>query len=261
MGLRAALTEDRAALGGWCSLPSALSAEIMARSGFDWVCIDTQHGLIGSSEMVGMLQALSAAGVPGLVRVPGHEPADMMRALDAGADGVIVPLVNSASDALAAVRACKYPPLGERSWGPTRAALLRPDYGTEEANRRLLCIVQIETVAAVEAAAEILDVPGVDGLYVGPADLGISYGFPPQMLAERMRHRSVIEEILRAGRSRGLVCGIHAEDAASAAFWVQKGFRLVNVGSDAGLLRRMATRELAAVREQSGHPVSEISEP
>ena len=256
MSLREAVSEGRATLGGWCSLPSSLSAELMGRSGFDWICIDTQHGLIGSHEMVAMLQALGAAGIPGLVRVPGHEPADMMRALDAGADGVIVPLVNSPSDALAAVRACKYPPLGERSWGPMRAALLRPGYGTGEANARVLCIVQIETVAAVEALEEILDVPGIDGLYVGPADLGISYGFAPQMVAAKMQHLSVIETVLDAGRSRGLLCGIHSEDAASAAFWVERGFRLVTVASDAGLLRRMAAHELAAVRERVGNAVA-----
>jgi 4-hydroxy-2-oxoheptanedioate aldolase len=194
-----------------------------------------------------MLQALGAAGTPGLVRVPGHEPAEMMRALDAGADGVIVPLVNSRANAMAAVSACKYPPLGERSWGPTRAGLLRPDYGIEEANARLLCLVQIETREAVEALDEILDVPGIDGIYVGPADLGISYGWQPQMRAELMQHVTVIEQILQASSSRGLICGVHSEDATSAAFWIEKGFNLVTLGSDVGLLRRKAASELAAV--------------
>jgi 4-hydroxy-2-oxoheptanedioate aldolase len=259
MSLRTALQDGRATVGGWCSLPSALGAEIMGRAGFDWVCIDTQHGLIGPQEMIGMLQALTAAGTPSLVRVSGHEPADMMRALDAGADGVIVPLVNSRSDALVAARACKYPPLGQRSWGPTRAALLRPDYGPEESNRRLLCLVQIETTEAVESLDEILDVPGIDGIYVGPADLGISYGFPPEIVAERMQHLAVIDTILQAGRARGLVCGIHAQDPVSAAFWIRKGFGLVALGTDAVMLREQATAELAAVRKGLGdepaHPL------
>ena len=112
-----------ATIGGWCSIPSPFSAEMMGRSGFDWVCIDTQHGVIGYDQMMPMLQALSITATPAFVRVPWNQPDHIMKALDAGAQGVIVPMVSTEEDAKAAVAAAKYPPVGMRSWGPIRAAL------------------------------------------------------------------------------------------------------------------------------------------
>src|SRR5438034_9539457 len=137
-------------VGGWCVMPSAFSAELMARCGFDWLCIDTQHGLIGYDQMTLMLQAVAITGTPAFVRVPWNQPDHIMKALDAGAQGVIVPMVDNEEDARAAVRAAKYPPLGTRSWGPIRAALDVPDYSPETANRRTIVAVMIETPGGVE---------------------------------------------------------------------------------------------------------------
>jgi len=142
-------------LGGWCVIPSPFAAELMGRAGYDWICIDTQHGLIGYDQMLPMLQALSATGTPAFVRVPSNHPADIMKALDAGAQGVVVPLVNSSEQARRAVDACRYPPLGGRSWGPTRASLQVSGFGTESANRAVVCVVMIETVDAMSVARKL----------------------------------------------------------------------------------------------------------
>src|SRR2546430_13039058 len=167
-------------VGGWCVMPSAFSAELMARCGFDWLCIDTQHGLIGYDQMTVMLQALAITGTPPFVRVPWNQPDHIMKALDAGAQGVFVPMVNSAEEAQAAVRACRYPPDGYRSWGPIRASLGAPDYSPQLANRSVICAVMVETVAALDQLAEIVSVPGVDAVFIGPSDSALSMGFGPR---------------------------------------------------------------------------------
>src|SRR6188472_3307480 len=136
--LRELLDSRATTIGGWCAIPSAFSAEVLACAGFDWVCIDMQHGLIGYDQMTAMIQALDARGVATLVRVEWNEPSPIMKALDTGAQGVIVPMVNSATEAVAATRACRYPPLGHRSWGPVRASLGDTSFDPESANRRVV---------------------------------------------------------------------------------------------------------------------------
>src|SRR2546428_1436293 len=151
--LREILDGGKASVGGWCVVPGSFTAEVMARAGFDWICIDTQHGLIGYDQMLTMLQAVAVAGTPSVVRVPWNHPASLMQALDARAPGVIVPMVNSAAEAAAAVGACRYPPAGYRSWGPTRAALGVADFSPELANRSVICAVMVETVPALDQLA------------------------------------------------------------------------------------------------------------
>src|SRR5215470_17793280 len=192
-------------VGGWCVIPSPFSAELMGRSGFDWVCIDTQHGLIGYDQMAPMLQVLAITGTPAFVRVPWNAPGDIMKALDAGAQGVIVPMVNSAEEARAAVGACRYPPDGYRSWGPIRAALGVDGYAPATGNRRVVVAVMIETAKGVAAADEILSVPGVDAVYVGPNDLAITHGMAPSADAFDERHAEVIRHILAACQRQGIV--------------------------------------------------------
>jgi 4-hydroxy-2-oxoheptanedioate aldolase len=247
MRLRTTLASGRVTAGGWCSIPSAFSAEMMGRTGFDWICVDTQHGLTGYQEMTGMLQALAATGTPSIVRVAWNQPAEIMRALDAGAEGVIVPMVNSPLEAEEAVSACRYPPAGIRSWGPTRAAWMLEGYSPLRANEATVCIAQIETRAAVDALAEIIDVPGLDAIYIGPADLAISYGLTPTVRADQMEHVTVIESILETCRARAMPCGIHCDDPESAMIWMDRGFQLVTVGTDAGYVRR-AAQDLNRVR-------------
>src|SRR5207245_8966937 len=155
--------------------------------------------------MLPMLQAITAGGSPSLVRVPWNEPSAIMKALDAGAGGVIVPMVNSVKDAEAVVGACRYPPAGFRSMGPTRARRVDGDW------RRPLCIVMVETVQAVSIVDEILSVPGVDAVFVGPNDLAVSAGLESSYEGRDPRHRQMIEKIASSAKAHqgtaGIMCG------------------------------------------------------
>lgn len=247
MTLRELWDRGEPTIGGWCVIPSSFSAELMGRAGFDWVVIDTQHGMIGFDQMLPMLQALNAAGTPAFVRVPWNQPSDIMKALDAGAQGVVVPMVSSKEQAQSAVAACRYPPEGIRSWGPTRAALQVSGFATENANRAVVCMVMIETVEGVAALEEIVSVPGVDGVYVGPNDLGITHGLKPDATASDPEHRRLIEKILEGCQRRGLIAGIHCGGADTAIRWRQAGFRMLNVDSDARFLQGGAARVIEAL--------------
>jgi 4-hydroxy-2-oxoheptanedioate aldolase len=246
--LRELWDEGKTTVGGWCVIPSPFTAELMGRAGYDWVCIDTQHGLIGYDQMLLMLQALSATGTPAIVRVPWNEPAAIMKALDAGAQGVIVPLVSSAADAREAAGACRYPPQGYRSWGPTRAALQVGGYSPESANRAVVCIVMIETPGAMAELDEILSVPGIDGIYVGPNDLALTHGMKPDATASAPEHRRLIETILAACDAHHVTAGIHCAGPETALGWREAGFRMLNVDNDALFVRGGAARVLEAMR-------------
>jgi 4-hydroxy-2-oxoheptanedioate aldolase len=252
MTLRELWDTGRPSLGGWCSIPSAFSAELMGRCGFDWVCIDTQHGLIGYDQMAGMLQALSITGTPALVRVPWNTPDHIMKALDAGAQGVIVPMVSTADDARSIVATVKYPPIGTRSWGPIRAALDVPDYSAATANASTAVIVMIETREGVENLDEILSVPGVDAVYVGPMDLALAHGITPSLKVSDAEHQALIETILDACKRHGVIAGIHCDEIGTVCRWWELGYQMCTLSSDAGLLRAAATEALAAAAK---HPL------
>jgi 4-hydroxy-2-oxoheptanedioate aldolase len=248
-----------ATIGGWCSIPSPFSAELMGRSGFDWVCIDTQHGVIGYDQMVPMLQALSITATPAFVRVPWNQPDHIMKALDAGAQGVIVPMVSSAEDARAAVAAAKYPPMGVRSWGPIRAALDVPDYSPEVANRRTIVAVMIETPGGVQNLEAILSVPGVDAVYVGPSDLALGHGMTPTLAVRDLEHERLIETVVDGCRRHGIVAGIHCDSVETVRRWHARGYAMFTVGSDAALMRQAATSVVANAFEGSREVVMPTS--
>ncbi len=234
-GLREAWAEDRPTYGGWLTIPSGFSAEIMAHAGFDWVCVDTQHGVIDYQQMVGMLQAVSSTDVTPLVRVPWNEPGIIGKSLDAGARGVIIPMVNSVAEAQHAVRACRYAPAGARSYGPLRATYYSgPDY-YQHANDDVLCIVMIETKEAVERVDDILSVPGIDAVYIGPADLSITLGLPPAPAQEADVFNDALAKVVASCRAHGVVPGI-AGNRTTAPIRVAQGFRLVEAASDSGVL-------------------------
>jgi 4-hydroxy-2-oxoheptanedioate aldolase len=247
VGLRELLKGNKAALGGWCVIPGSFTAEIMARAGFDWVCIDVQHGLIGYQEMVGMLQAVAVAGVPSVVRVPWNDPGWIMKALDAGAAGVIVPMVNSPEEAVTAVGACRYPPEGYRSWGPTRASLGVSDYSPELVNRSVVCAVMVETVPALERLDEILAVKGVDAVFIGPSDFALSMGFGPR--SDEPEHRRRLEAVPALCRDHDVIPGIACGSGELLVRWRQAGYTMLAVPSDMVLLRRSATDMLDTVRQ------------
>lgn len=246
MALREVLTGSKPALGGWCVIPGSFTAEIVARSGFDWICIDAQHGLIGYQEMLGMLQAVAVVGVPALVRVPWNDPAWIMKALDAGAAGVIVPMVNSPAEAASAVGACRYPPDGYRSWGPTRASLGVENYSPELANRSVICAVMVETVPALERLGEIVSVPGVDAVFIGPSDFALSMGFAPALLNRSIGGGEAVPAVCR---DHGVVPGIACGSAELLTQWRHAGYTMLAVPSDMVMLRRAAAEMLDSLRQ------------
>lgn len=229
--------------GAWCTIPSAWTAEIAARSGHDWVCIDTQHGLIGYDVMVPMLQAITAGGVPSFVRVPWNEPGTIMKALDAGAAGVIIPMVNSVREAETAVGACRYPPDGFRSMGPIRARVVNSDW------RNPMCVVMIETVEAVGEIDEILAVPGIDAVFIGPNDLAVSAGVDSSYEGRHPEHRRLIERVARAAKQRGVTAGIMCGTPEVGLQWYEVGFQMLAINSDTSLLTSATEHIVEAARK------------
>jgi 4-hydroxy-2-oxoheptanedioate aldolase len=242
--------EGRAALGGWLMVPSTFSAEIFAHAGFDWLCIDTQHGMIDYQTSLAMLQAISTTETVPIVRVPWNEPGIIMKTLDSGAYGVIIPMVNSRAEAEAAVSYCRYAPRGVRSYGPGRAVLYAGRDYYPQADDEVLCIVMIETHEAIENLEEIVSVPGVDAVYVGPSDLSVSLGLPPGYDSEAPPFVEAVDRILDACRRYGVVPGVHAGNVKVAQKRITQGFLLVEVCADAEALTRVATADLRALREE-----------
>ncbi|HEU4758722.1 MAG TPA: aldolase/citrate lyase family protein [Dehalococcoidia bacterium] len=240
--------QGRPALGGWLTVPSAFSAEVFAHARFDWLNIDMQHGLIGYQQAVAMLQAISTTDTVPLVRVPWNEPGAIMKALDAGAFGVIVPLVNSRAEAEAAVAVCRYPPAGIRSYGPIRAVYYAGRDYFSRANEEVLCIVMIETRRALDDLDGILSVPGVDAAYVGPADLSLSLGLPPAADHDEPAFVEALQRIVEACRRHGVVPGFHAGGPAVARKRIEQGFLMIELTDDAGTLARGAAGDLKDAR-------------
>jgi len=246
--LRSALRREAPLFGAFKQLGDPVAAEATATLGFDWVGIDRQHGLMGHETMVAMLQGIATAGVPAVVRVSGNRPAEIGKALDAGAEGIIVPLVETAQDAARAVAACRYAPGGTRSWGAVRPSLHVPSYDAAAGDARAACIVLLETVRAVENVEEIAAVPGLDAVYVGPNDLALSAGLAPRTTFEDARHRGYVEAILTACRERGLPAGAHVRRPEDVQEYLDLGFRLLAVHVDLPELLRGGRAALAAAR-------------
>lgn len=227
--LRAKLAAGQPALGAWITIPSPVTAEAVAYAGLDYLCIDMQHGLIDYGDAVRMLPSVSLGGATPIVRVPEFSTANISTVLDAGAMGVIVPMVNSAEQAAAAASACRFPPVGERSYGAIRAAMAEGADYYERINEEVLCIPMIETMEAVDDLERILAVPGVDVAYVGPSDLSIAMGYWPG--TKEQPFLDMLDRIREACDRRGIVPGIQASPAA-AADRLERGFRMVTVLSD-----------------------------
>jgi 4-hydroxy-2-oxoheptanedioate aldolase len=208
-----------------------------------------QHGLIGYDQAAAMLQALAITETPAWVRVPWNQPDHIMKMLDAGAQGIIVPMVGTAEQARAAVEAVKYPPLGLRSWGPIRAALGVEGYSPQVANNRTVLAVMIETVEGVENMDEIMAVEGVDAIYVGPSDLGLTHGLTTTQSPERgSQHDRLILDILEACHRHRVVPGVHTDSIETALRRAEDGFRMITVMTDALHLRRSAIEGISAMR-------------
>lgn len=233
-------------LGLWLSVPSFVSAEISARAGFDYVCVDTQHGVVDYQQSAQMIQAIDLVGATPIVRVPWNEPGIIGKSLDAGAHGVVVPMVNTRAQAEAVVRSCRYAPEGSRSWGPVMVGLRHAD-NRAWAAEHVAVIPMIETVEALSNLDDILSVPGIDAIYVGPADLSISLGLAPGNNDGTAAFDEALAAIVAGCRRHGVVPGIHATGELTPRRREQ-GFRMITVTSDALAMRTGFTQQLAAAR-------------
>jgi 4-hydroxy-2-oxoheptanedioate aldolase len=248
--LRQILAEQGVAHGTWCMLPSAFATEIVSAAGCDWILIDLQHGPIDDGALRVMIQAADIRSTPVLVRVPWNDPAAIMRSLDAGAAGVVIPMVNNAAEAESAARASRYPPRGYRSWGPARSIMAQPAFTPATGNDQCLCIVMIETVDGFENLDSILDVPNVDGVLVGPVDLRISQTGSTDGAGSAEGDVEMIRAIAAACARRALIPGIWCGTADEARRWRREGYTLLGLHSDAGLIGEGLTAMLAAARGQ-----------
>jgi 4-hydroxy-2-oxoheptanedioate aldolase len=239
---------------GWVSLPEPLIAELVARAGFDCVALEMQHGLHDVASVMRGIGAVALAGKPAVVRIPVADNANASRFLDMGAEAIIAPMINSVADARALVAAAKYPPLGERSWGPPRAMALQeaPDPSTHlaTANGNTLALAMIETRQALEALEEILAVDGIDGVFVGPSDLSVTLSGGKKIAPTDSFLDQPIQRIAERTRATGKVAGIFAVSAARARQFRDWGYRFIALGSDQIYLADGAGALLAAARSK-----------
>jgi 4-hydroxy-2-oxoheptanedioate aldolase len=249
--LKTIWARGEAVVNGWLSIPSAFSAEVMAHQGFDSLTVDMQHGVVEYQTAVTMLQAISTTPVIPLARIPWNDPGVTMKILDAGVYGVICPMINTRAQAEALVRACKYPPFGIRSYGPVRASIYAGmDYG-DKANQDILVIPMIETVEALDNLDEILSVPGVDAIYVGPADLSLALGCKPRLDQTDPPVVEAQQKIAEACRRHGVIAGIHNNTSTYALKMIEQGYRFVTLASDSRFMAARAGEEAAAVRKSA----------
>jgi len=246
--LRRIWHDGRAAINCWLSVGNAFSAEVMAHQGWDSLTVDMQHGVIDYTAMVGMLQAISTTPTVPIVRVPWLEPGILMKALDAGAYGVICPMVNTREDAQRLVAWTSYAPGGTRSYGPIRAALYGGADYQPQADRTIVRFAMIETCEALDNLDAILSVEGLDAIYIGPSDLSLSLGCRPVFDDVDPPVAQAIDHIVERARAHGVVAGVHNGRADVARARIAKGFRFVTVGSDARFLATASQELLGAMR-------------
>ena len=235
--------KGEAAINGWLAIPSSVSAEIMAHSGWDSLTIDVQHGLNDYSTSISMLQAISTTKTVPFARVPWNEPGIIMKMLDAGTYGIICPMINTQSECEKFVGACRYPSLGYRSFGPVRATIYGGDDYAEHSNNEIITMAMIETKTAVENLDSIIKVKGLDSIYIGPADLSLSYGQKPGFDVVDPPAYDAIEKIVKTSRQNNVFAGIHCGSVDYAMKMIDIGFQFVSIQSESRILSS-ATNEI-----------------
>jgi 4-hydroxy-2-oxoheptanedioate aldolase len=236
-------------VNGWLAIPSAFSAEMFSQAGWDSVTVDLQHGVQDYLSCVACFQGMQPHDVTPMVRVPWNEFGIIGKVLDAGAYGVLCPMINTAEEARRLISACRYPPQGQRSNGPIRAGAYG-GFGTYQktANAEILVMPMIETRQALDNLDAILDVEGIDAIYIGPSDLGFSLGLEPRLDREEPEVLKIYERLLEAVGKRGLVAGIHNGTPAYAKRMIGMGFRLVTLSNDVGIMVAAARSAVAQVK-------------
>jgi 4-hydroxy-2-oxoheptanedioate aldolase len=256
--LRSMVESGGIAYGAWCVSASPFLAEVLALESFDYVTIDLQHGLFDYSSLVEALRGMARTPTTPTVRVPGNDSSWIQRALDAGAESIIVPMVETAEEAALAAESCRYFPEGNRSSGPIRSSLLIGS-DLQAVNRRVLCLVMVETALGVSNVEEICSVPGVDGVYVGPSDLGITLGVGSGLALKPGPHLDAVARIAKAARSHDKIAGIQCAPGDSAAQVTELGYNMITLGSDASFMRAQVRRSLDAVGRTAAAAVAHSS--
>lgn len=246
--LKRHFAEGGKAINAWCSIPSPLTAEVIARQGFDTVSVDLQHGMIDFQTAFEMLQAINNVNVATLCRVPWNEPSIIMKVLDAGFTGVICPMINSKEEAKRFAAACLYAPDGIRSYGPTRAVhAYGADY-QETAREYISSFAMIETREALNNVDDILSVEEVDGLYIGPADLSLSMGYKPSLLSSDKEVVDAIATIQKSTKGAGKICAIHCGSPEMVSEMLDRGFDLASLVTDLRIFTLALQSQLAEAR-------------
>ncbi len=248
--LRTLWSEDKAAVNGWLAIANSFCAETMAHQGWDTLTIDLQHGVVDYQAMVGMLQAISTTATVPIVRVPWLEPGIIMKTLDAGAYGVICPMVNTREEAQRFVAYTSYAPKGTRSFGPVRALLYGGADYPAKANDTIVRFAMIETAQALDNLDAILGVEGLDAIYIGPSDLSLALGCKPQFDDVEPKVAQAIDHIVARAKAHGVVAGIHNGRSDVAKARIARGFRFVTVSSDARLIAAGSQQVLAEMRQR-----------
>jgi 4-hydroxy-2-oxoheptanedioate aldolase len=234
---------DQPVFGLWSMSRDPVAAQLAASCAADYVCVDLQHGFATFADLPGLVQAMRAAGRAPLVRVPDTSDWSIGHALDLGAAGVIVPMVEDPREAARAARACRYPEAGHRSWGPTWGGIVPGADGLlEDQDRRVGCVVQIETPAGAANAGAIASVPGVDAVYIGPNDLALTCGFGRVTGDRRPAFERLLAQIVDACLEAGTVVGLHCTGRPMADRWVGRGVRMATLGHDTSILSAALAR-------------------
>ena len=238
------MLSGRPAFGFALGMGSPLNAELLSRSGIDFVMVDRQHGSWGEDSAIAALVAITGSSAIPMARVARNDYTFIGRLLDEGVMGMVVPMVDTPDQACAAADACRLPPQGSRSWGWGRAKLYGADYA-DRINEELFVAVQLESVEAVENAEAILSTPGIDGCWTGPSDLSLSLGFHPSEMDDREEHARALETILEACKNTGKIPGIAGLGVDDALKKASQGFRFITATSDGGLLGSGAATAVA----------------
>ena len=248
--LKEIFKQGGSAINGWLQIPNSFTAELMANQNWDSLTLDMQHGVIDYSHAISMLQAISTTNVVPMARVNWNEPGQIMKILDAGAYGIICPMVSNRKEAENFVQACMYPPKGYRSYGPIRGLVYGgPDYA-DEANNEILKFAMIETKESLDNLDKIMQTPGLDGIYIGPADLSLAIGEKPSFdKPEGDPVYEVIMKILEHAKKNKIIAGIQNGQPEYAEKMIKKGFQLVTIGTDQRFMTAAAKSALSKIRK------------
>ena len=246
------MADGKPVVNGWLQIPSTVSAEVMAHQGWDSLTVDMQHGLVDYTNALPMLQTISSTDVTPLARVNWNEPGQIMKILDAGAYGVICPMVSNKKEAENFVKACMYPPNGYRSYGPIRGLVYGGLDYADEANNEILKFAMIETKESLENLDEIMKTPGLDGIYIGPADLSLAIGEKPSFdKPEGDPVYEVIMKILDHAKKNNIIAGIQNGQPEYAEKMIKKGFQLVTIGSDQRYMTAASKTALSKLKKDT----------